>query len=83
MEAVIYSYTVVRHASHAAVIEKLPYVVAVVEFPMMPGVRLISNLTDMDPEQVKIGMRCTLWWDDIGGDMFVPRFRPLQATATA
>jgi uncharacterized OB-fold protein len=81
MEAQVYSYTVVHHASHPAVTTKLPYVVAVVEFPTLPGVRLITNLTDVEPGEVKIGMRCSLWWDDIGDGMFVPRFRPLAQVA--
>ena len=76
-EAVVYTYTVVRHAGHKAVAERLPYVVGVVEFPGMPGVRLITNLTDIDPTQVSIGMRVRLWWDDIGDGMHVPRFSPL------
>ena len=82
-DAEVYSFTVVRHASHPAVAEKLPYVVAVVEFPTMPGVRLITNLTDIHPTQVRIGMQCTIWWDDIGEGMFIPRFRPITKIATA
>jgi uncharacterized OB-fold protein len=47
----------------------------VLEFPGCPGVRLISNLTDVDPAEVRIGQRVTLWWDDVGDGMFLPRFR--------
>ena len=77
-EATVYSYTVVRHAGHTAVTARLPYVVAVVEFATMPGVRLITNLTDIDPTQVAIGMKVRLWWDDIGDGMQVPRFAPAE-----
>lgn len=80
-QARVYSYTVVRHASHPAVEKMLPYVVAVVDFPQMPGVRLITNLTDIDPKKVSIGMPCTLWWDDVGDGMFIPRFRPVETAA--
>lgn len=75
-QAEVYSFTVVHHASHPAVATRVPYVVAVLEFPGYPGVRLISNLTDLDPAQVRIGQRVTLWWDDVGDGMFLPRFRP-------
>ncbi|MBK0392557.1 Zn-ribbon domain-containing OB-fold protein [Ramlibacter algicola] len=74
-DAEVYSYTVVRHASHPAVTPRLPYVVAVVEFPALPGVRLITNITDIDPGAVRIGLPVKLWWDDIGEGMHVPRFR--------
>ena len=72
----IYSYTVIHHASHEAVKPKLPYVVGVIEFADVPGVRLVSNITDIDPAQVRIGMPVQLWWDDIGEGMWVPRFSP-------
>lgn len=75
-EAEVYSFTVVHHASHPAVVPKLPYVVAVVTFPALPGVRLVTNITDVDPADVGIGMKLALWWDDIGEGMHVPRFRP-------
>jgi uncharacterized protein len=73
---VIYSYNVVHHAGHAAVETVLPYVGALVEFEGCAGVRLITNVTDVDPGMMAIGMRVQLWWDDIGEDMFIPRFKP-------
>lgn len=73
-QAVVYTYTIVHHASHSAVSENLPYVVALVEFPALPGVRLVTNITDLPPTEVHIGMRVKLWWDDIGDGMFIPRF---------
>jgi uncharacterized protein len=75
-EARVYTYTVVHHAGHPAVESRLPYVVAVVEFSALAGVRLVSNVTDVDTDKVHIGMPLRLWWDDIGGGRFVPRFRP-------
>lgn len=75
-EAEVYTYNVIHHASHAAVTGRLPYIGAVIVFPGLPGVRLVSNLTDCDPSAVSIGMKVELWWDDIGEGMFVPRFRP-------
>jgi uncharacterized OB-fold protein len=75
-EAQVYTFNVVRHAGHPAVVSRLPYVVAVVEFPGLPGVRLITNVTDIDPSQVRIGMPVSLWWDELATGEQVPRFRP-------
>lgn len=87
--ATIFTFTVVHHASHPAVAGRLPYVVAVVEFPALAPVRLVTNVTDVDPAEVRIGMPVQLWWDRLAaGDasnandandarpMFLPRFRP-------
>lgn len=84
-KASVYSFTVVHHASHPAVVPKLPYVVAVVEFTGLTGIRFVTNITDVAPSDVHIGMDVQLWWDELdgaGGDstpMFIPRFRPASA----
>ena len=79
--AEVFTFTVVHHAVHEAVAERAPYVVALVAFPALPGPRLVTNLTDVDPAAVHIGMRVELWWDDIGDGMFLPRFKPAQTEA--
>lgn len=79
--ATLFSFTVVHHASHPAVSTKLPYVVALVEFDGLQQVRLVSNLTDVDPKAVRIGMPLSVWWDDTGEGQVVPRFRPATAAA--
>lgn len=73
----IFTFTVVSHASHEAVTPQLPYVVAVVQFPALPGVRLVTNITDIASGDVRIGMPVQLWWDDIGDGMHLPRFKPV------
>jgi uncharacterized OB-fold protein len=74
--AEVYNHTTIHHASHEAVKPNLPYVVGVVTFPDVPGVRLVTNVTDVDPGQVHIGMPVQLWWDAIGEGMHIPRFKP-------
>jgi len=46
--AELYSWTVVRHAFTAEYQDKIPYTVALVEFPDAPGVRLLTNLSPDD-----------------------------------
>jgi uncharacterized protein len=52
----VYSFTVVRHAFEEKWRNALPYVVALVEFADAPGVRLITNIVDIDPADVRIGL---------------------------
>lgn len=70
----IFSFTEIHHASHPAVQGRMPYIVAVVEFPELPGPRLVTNVTDTSAESLRIGDEVHLWWDDIGDGMFLPRF---------
>ena len=80
--ATVFTFTVVHHASHPAVTGRLPYVVAGVDFPELPNVRLVTNVTDAEPAEVRVGMSVHLWWDRLadgdarGRPRYLPRFRP-------
>lgn len=76
--AVLYTYTVIHHASHEAVAGNLPYVVGVVTFPDLPNVRMVTNVTNINPSLVHIGMHLRLWWDDVGDGTWIPRFSPVD-----
>ena len=82
--ATVFKFTVVHHPSHPAVTGHLPYVVAVVDFPQLPQVHLVTNVTDVDPAQMRVGLSVRLWWDRLADDdaagrpMYLPRFRPAQ-----
>ena len=43
---------------------------------MKSGVRLIANLVDVRPSEVRIGMDLELVWRDVHDDVTVPTFRP-------
>lgn len=66
----IYSYTVVRKA-RGDFRELVPYVVAYVELD--EGPRLLTNIVDADPEDVRIGRRAELVFDEPGEDGSAPR----------
>jgi uncharacterized protein len=76
--ASLFTYTVVHHASHTAVAGSLPFVGAVVAFASSPGVKLVSNIIDVDPADLAIGMPLKLVWDDIGEGMYIYRFKPAE-----
>lgn len=85
-QARVFSFTVIHHGVHTALAGRLPYVVVVLEFDGMEGVRLVSNLTDVDPREIRIGQMVALYWDEIAERRYLPRFRPtscaLQAGST-
>jgi uncharacterized protein len=68
----IFSYTVAHHPADASVRGRGPYNVVLVEFPELPGVRLVSNLVDAEPA---VGMAVTLVWEDGPQGQPLPRFR--------
>jgi uncharacterized OB-fold protein len=71
----VYTYTVVHRAFVPSLAPRLPYVVIVVELEGGGGVRLASNLVDVEPAQVRIGMPVEVAWEDMGAGLALPRFR--------
>ena len=54
----------------------VPYVVALIELEGI-GVRMISNIIDCQPEEVKIGMKVEVVFDDVTEKVTLPKFRTI------
>jgi uncharacterized OB-fold protein len=71
------SYVVV-HQPIGAFASDVPYVLAKI---VLDGTddqaHLSSNIVDCAWEQVKVGMRVTVFFDDVTDDVTLPKFRPL------
>jgi len=52
-----------------------PYVVALVE--LQEGVKMMTNIVDCNPEDVKIGMDVEVVFDDVTDDVTLPKFKPV------
>ena len=50
-----------------------PYVIVLVELEEQPGLRLLSNLVGVEPEDVRIGMAVRVTFEP-AGDLHVPLF---------
>ena len=72
-KGVVYSWVNFVYANAAYPGIKVPYTVVVVE--MAEGVRMISNLYDVKPEEVYVGMPVEVVFDDIADDLTLPKFR--------
>jgi len=72
-KGVVYSWVNFVYANAAYPGIKVPYTVVVVE--MVDGVRIISNLYDVKPEEVYVGMPVEVVFDDIADDLTLPKFR--------
>ncbi len=70
----VYTYTVVHRPIAAD--QELPFVIAVIALEDAGGVRMISNLVSVAPEEVRIGMPVELVWEDMSEELAIPRFRP-------
>jgi hypothetical protein len=71
----VFTYTVVRQAFIPSLADHIPYVVVAVELDGADGARFVSNLIDIDPADVSIGMDVEVVWEDMGPELGIPRFR--------
>ncbi len=74
-QGVVFSFTIVHHPAHPAMAESVPYNIVIVAFPECGHARLVSNLIDAVPEEIRIGMEVVLTWETAGNGMLVPRFK--------
>ena len=69
---VVYSYALLHHPQHPA----FSYPVPAVLVDLDEGVRIVSNLVGIDPNQIRIGMEVEVAFEPAEDDMAVPVFKP-------
>jgi len=72
-EGSIYTYSVVRQTYHPAFKALLPYIVAWVDLD--EGFRMMSNIIGVPPEDVRVGQRVRVEWEE-HGELALPLFTP-------
>ena len=70
----IYTYTTYRVAYHPAFKDDIPYVLAVIQ--LTEGPRMESNIIGCRPEDVKIDMPVEVSFEDVTGEVSLPKFKP-------
>lgn len=71
----IYSYVVADRPLHAGFVDRVPYVVVLVELVEQPGLRILTNLVGVRTDQpVECGLPVEVDFEDRGG-VTMPQFR--------
>lgn len=68
----LYTFTVARRATHRRLVERVPYVIAVVELD--EGPHLTSTVVDADVDDLRIGVRLAVDFED-HEEISIPVFR--------
>lgn len=72
--AVLYTYSVVRRNDLAPFDGRVPYVAGIVE--LEEGPRMMTDVVEVAPEDVAIGMALQVTFVETAPDVVVPMFRP-------
>jgi uncharacterized OB-fold protein len=70
----VYTYTVVYHATHVALAEKVPYITALIQ--LEEGPRVLTNLRNCSEDETRIGMPVRLIFEPLTDEIALPQFEP-------
>jgi uncharacterized OB-fold protein len=70
----LFSWVIAHHPVHPALVDKVPYVIALVE--LEEGIRMVTNLIDCPIESVSVDMPLVLDWQDVSNELSIPQFKP-------
>ena len=75
----IYSFTVIRQvvgrAASQAFAQDIPYVIAWVDLD--EGPRMITNIVNCPVDQVQLGMKVSVVFEQASKDVWLPKFKPI------
>ena len=75
----VYTYSIIQHPVHPATKAAVPYNTVVVQLLDCGGAKIVSNLIEANNDDIKIGMRVQVAWEDVTPEIALPRFRPLAS----
>jgi uncharacterized OB-fold protein len=70
----VYTYTVVYHATHVAMKDKVPYISALIQLD--EGPRILTNLRNCSEEDVAVDMRVRVLFEPLTEEITLPQFEP-------
>lgn len=79
----VYTYSIGHHAVHPALRQAGPYNVVVVLLDGADDVRIVSNLIDVAPEDLRIGLPVEVCFEAATDGTLLPRFRLRGGDGTA
>ena len=69
----VFSFNVMHQIYHPAFAAEVPYAVVVVK--LAEGPKLVSNVVDCPPHEVRIGMPVEVVFEDVSPEVTLPKFR--------
>lgn len=74
-DGTVYSFTIVQHATHVALSDQVPYLVALIE--LAEGPRIVAGIRSAAPGQVRVGMAVRVIFEEVTEQVSLPQFTPV------
>jgi uncharacterized protein len=72
----VFTYNVMHQVYHPAFAPEVPYTVVLIQLD--EGPKMISNLIGVAPEDIRIGMRVEVVFEDLNDQVTLPKFKLLR-----
>jgi len=72
----VHSYTITHRSVPGY---EAPFAVVLVELEEQPGLRMVSQVTDVEPDMIRIGMPVEVHFRPVAEDVWLPMFRKAPA----
>jgi len=72
----VYTWTVAVQPFHPGFMEETPYAAVIIELD--EGVRLVSNVMDVKPEDLYVGMPVEVVFEDVTEEVTLPKFKAVK-----
>lgn len=79
-DATVYAVSVQHRPAMPMLADRVPYVVALVDLD--EGIRMMTNVVDCDPEDVHVGQRVSVRWEELSDGRRLPVFAPTAEGST-
>jgi uncharacterized OB-fold protein len=73
----VYAVSVMHRPAHPGMAERVPYAVALVDLD--EGIRMLTNVVGVDPQEVRVGMEVAVTWEPMSDGRNLPVFAPATA----
>jgi uncharacterized protein len=73
----LFAFTILRQPFHPGFVDAGPLIIGLTELDDAPGVRILTNIVDADPSELRCGLPMEVVFER-RGDFALPQFRPVR-----
>lgn len=78
----LFAYTILHQPFHPGFVDAVPMIIGLTELDDAPGVRIMTNIVEADPDELRCGLPMEVVFEP-RGDYALPQFRPARGQATS
>jgi uncharacterized OB-fold protein len=78
----LFAYTILHQPFHPGFVDAGPMIIGLTELDDAPGVRILTNIVDAEPHELRCGLPMEVVFE-ARGDYALPQFRPVRDTGGA